>query len=344
MAGRKNRELNRENATLEEIEKAMGCARTQEDYKRLVVIEYLYRGYDRGLVEELTKFATSTVRKLIALFNARGIDGIVTTPRPGRCRKISNIEFAEKVAPLLESPESHGMSYLTIVKLHGHLLSEMRYEVSYRSVLRYVHAAGFALKVPRTSHPDQDPEKRKQFLEELTQEMRREDTQVWFADESGIEGDPRTGRAWFKKGSKPTIPYEGCHLRQSVVGAVAPDTGELQALAVPYTDTAIFQLFIDQLATHTTNAGKRIVLVLDNASWHHAAGLHWHHIVPMYLPAYSPDLNPIERLWLVIKNRFFTNWFTRDPDKLLERVCEALKSLINSPAEVSSICRIACDA
>ncbi len=69
--GRKENELNRENASLEEIETAMDCARTQEDYKRLVVIDYLYRGYARPVVEDLTRFAPSTVRKLIALFNLK---------------------------------------------------------------------------------------------------------------------------------------------------------------------------------------------------------------------------------------------------------------------------------
>jgi transposase len=217
----------------------------------------------------------------------------------------------------------------------------MKYEVSYRSVLRYTHTAGFSLKVPRRSHPDQDQEHRAKFIKELSQELEREDTQVWFSDEAGIEGDPRTGRAWFRKGSKPTVPYDGCHLRQSVIGAVQPQTGALEALAVPYTDTSVFQIFLNQLAKRTKSENKRIVLVVDNASWHHTASLNWHHILPMYLPAYSPDLNPIERLWLVLKNRFFTNWFTRDPDKLLARTCEALKSLIDSPVEISSICSIA---
>ena len=177
-------------------------------------------------------------------------------------------------------------------------------------------------------------------VEELNRELAREDTEVWFSDETGIEGDPRTGRAWFKKGSKPTVPYDGCHLRQSIIGAVQPECGAIEALAVPYTDTDVFQIFLDQLAQRTATS-KRIVLVIDNASWHHAAKLNWHHIIPMYLPAYSPDLNPIERLWLVIKNRFFRNWFTRDPDKLLARVCDALKSLIDAPAQVSSICSLA---
>lgn len=319
----------------------MKCARTLHDYKRLEIVEYLHRGYDRSLVEDLTKAAPSTVRKLVALFNSRGIDGVVTKPRPGRSRKLSQAEFSEKVVPILESPLNHGFSFMTVVKLHGYLTSEMNYEVSYRSVLRYVHSAGFSLKVPRKSHPDQDQEERIKFVQQLSQELNREDTEVWFSDEAGVEGDPRTGRAWFKKGSKPTVPYEGSHLRQSIIGAVQPQSGSFEALAVPYTDTTVFQIFLDQLAKRTKQTNKRIVLVIDNASWHHAAGLDWYHILPMYLPAYSPDLNPIERLWLVLKNRFFTNWFTRDPDKLLARVCEALKSLIASPVEISSICSVA---
>lgn len=67
-------------------------------------------------------------------------------------------------------------------------------------------------------------------------------------------------------------------------------------VAVPYTDTDVFQIFLDQLAKRTATSKKRILLVVDNSSWHHAAKLDWHHNIPMYLPAYSPDLNPIERL------------------------------------------------
>lgn len=332
--------LERENASLSEIEIAMHCARTQDDFKRLQIIWFLHRGYSRSCVEELTKQAASTVRKLVSFFNAKGIDGIVTKPRAGKPRKISKEEFSEKVVPLIESPEENGFSYMSVVKLHGHLTQQMQYEISYRSVLRYVHTAGFSLKVPRTVHPDQDPELRAQFMQTLSEELKREDTELWFSDEAGVEGDPRTGRAWFKKGSKPTVPYDGSHLRQSIIGAVQPQSGALQALAVPYTDTAVFQLFVNQLAKHTKSNKKRTVLVLDNASWHHAVCFNWHHIIPLYLPPYSPDLNPIERLWLVLKNRFFTNWYTRCPEKLMARVCEALKSLMDSPVEISSICSL----
>ena len=50
-------------------------------------------------------------------------------------------------------------------------------------------------------------------------------------------------------------------------------------------------------------------------------------------------ITAIERLWLVLKNRFFTNYYTRDPDELLERVTFAFASFIENPTEVASICR-----
>jgi len=45
---------------------------------------------------------------------------------------------------------------------------------------------------------------------------------------------------------------------------------------------------------------------------------------PMYLPTYSPDLNPFECLWGVIKDRLFANFYTKERDKLIDRITEAL--------------------
>lgn len=289
---------------------------------------------------EMTQYPASTLRRWVKSFNERGIDGLVTHPCGGRPRKISQEAFTQQFSHILESPSDHGFDFMTVVRLHGHLTEELQHEISYSTVLRYVHDAGFALKVPGRKHPDANDADREVFLERLRKELDRDDTKVWFGDEAGIDGDPRTGRAWFQKGSKPTVPYDGTHLRQSIIGAVEPRTGAFEALAVPYTDSSVFQLFIDQLARRTKDNGTRTVLVIDNASWHHAGLLCWHHIEPLYLPAYSPDFNPIEKVWLVLKNRFFTNWYTRDPDKLLQRVCDALRSFIQEPLQIQSICRL----
>jgi transposase len=47
--------------------------------------------------------------------------------------------------------------------------------------------------------------------------------------------------------------------------------------------------------------GTRQLPILDNASWHRAGRVNWHHFEPKFLAGYSPDFNPIERLWLRLK-------------------------------------------
>ncbi len=102
-----------------------------------------------------------------------------------------------------------------------------------------------------------------------------------------------------------------------------------------------FQFFLDQLAqTVPQQAGLRQLLVMDNASWHKAAQLNWHHFEPMYLPGYSPDYNPIERLWLRLKADWFWDFIARTATELTDRLCAALKSFLADPAKTASLCSI----
>ena len=57
----------------------------------------------------------------------------------------------------------------------------------------------------------------------------------------------------------------------------------------------------------------------------------WQRWKPMYLPAYSPDLNPIERIWLTIKARWFNNYGFKNEEQLLERLDQAILDVINNP-------------
>jgi transposase len=86
--------------------------------------------------------------------------------------------------------------------------------------------------------------------------------------------------------------------------------------------------------------GVAQVLILDNASWHRAARVNWHHFKPKFLPGYSPDFNPIERLWLRLKADWFWDFIARTPDELTDRLCTALKSFIDQPSKTASICSI----
>jgi hypothetical protein len=154
-----------------------------------------------------------------------------------------------------------------------------------------------------------------------------------------VEGDPRPRRRWSARGSRPQVPYLGEHIRTNVVGAVCPKTGQSFALIFDGVDTDVFQCFLDKLAEAVPpEPGKRHVLILDNASWHKAARLHWHHFTCKFLPGYSPDLNPVERLWLRLKADFFTDFIARSSQELVDRLCLALNAFMDDPPIVASQC------
>jgi transposase len=71
---------------------------------------------------------------------------------------------------------------------------------------------------------------------------------------------------------------------------------------LPHLAAEMMQLFLDEFARTYATAGKRVVLVVDGASAHRAKSLRVpEHLTLVSLPAYTPELNPVERLWPLVK-------------------------------------------
>ncbi|TNM67279.1 IS630 family transposase [Deinococcus radiopugnans ATCC 19172] len=123
--------------------------------------------------------------------------------------------------------------------------------------------------------------------------------EVWCMDEHRLGLKPIVGKMWAERGKAPTVAVEHRYAWLYVYAFVCPQTGESQYWLVPSVDTLAFQAVLDRFA-RDTGAGQRreIVLVLDGAGWHCGPqltcpeGLH-----PVFLPPYSPELQPAERLW-----------------------------------------------
>jgi putative transposase len=198
-------------------------------------------------------------------------------------------------------------------------------------VVRFFHKQGFALKTPQPWPDKQDEQLRETFLHELEQLFNQPDVDIWFADESGFEGDPRPRKRWDKKGRKTRVTKNGGHLRMNVIGMVCPRTGQFFAIEASHSDSATYQAFLDE-ANKTVSFQKTTnVLIMDNASWHKRKTTRWHKWTPKYLPLYSPDFNPIERIWLTMKARWFNNHVCKNEEKLIERLDKAILDVIDNP-------------
>lgn len=319
----------------------MEAAPNKRSYIRLNAIRSLLLGFPRATVCQLFCRSDRMVRAWIELFNRSGIDGLITRGRSGRPRKVKLERVRDLLLPVLADPGQAGQVHWTGVKVHGFLKEKLAVELGYSTAVRWLHELDFHLRFPRPWPERQNEEERKKFQEELKELSARTDVELWFSDECGVEGDPRPRRRWVQPGKNRTVPYLGDHIRQNVIGAVAPQSGQFFSLIVDSVDTDVFQFFLDEMAKAVPKKeGIRQILILDNASWHKGDKVNWHHFEPKFLPAYSPDFNPIERLWLRLKADWFWDFFAKTHDALTERLCTALKSFINQPDKTSSICSI----
>lgn len=329
--------INPENGSLSDIDETYRSTANKHFSIRLLAIRSLQKGKTIDEVADFMNVTPRTIYNWIRRWNKGGIDALANEPKSGRPRIINDAERV-MIIDLIDNPSKAGQTHWTAVKLCGYLKAEKYLELGYSTFARWLHEQDYCLKVPRPWSTEQDAQLRQDFINQLDIVMQDGSREVWFADESGFLADPRPRRIWAKRGSKPTTPSNGLHLRQSIIGAVCPSSGVLAALVVEYVNSDVFQVFLDQLSEETR--GRKVTLVLDNASWHKTKMLNWYDIDPMYLPPYSPDLNPIERLWLLMKANFFTQWYTKDRETLFNRVMEAVTSFIIKPESVKSICAV----
>lgn len=121
---------------------------------------------------------------------------------------------------------------------------------------------------------------------------------------------------------------------------VCPRSGEAILFEFSHNDTEVFQCFLDEANKANRSERPRQVLIMGNASWHKNKSLKWGRFEPLYLPPYSPDMNPIERLWLVIKAEWFKDYVCKTREELVERLCKALCWAIERTEGNIQTCRI----
>ena len=119
-------------------------------------------------------------------------------------------------------------------------------------------------------------------------------------------------------------------------GAVSILDWQWDCLILPTTNTLCMQIFLDEIAARYP--ADRIVMVLDGAGWHRACDLHVPENMKLLpLPAYSPELNPVENIWEELREKWFNNKVFDNLDALEEQLLYGLKHLEGHPELTKSI-------
>ncbi len=146
-------------------------------------------------------------------------------------------------------------------------------------------------------------------------------------------------RRWAKRGTRPAAPKDQRTASAYIFGAICPANGKGAAVVMPRCVTEAMSLHLVELSAAVAPDAHAVVL-LDQAGWHRARAL----VVPdnitlMPLPAYAPELNPVENIWQFMRDNWLSNRVFQSYDDILDHCCAAWNRLVDQPSKIISIGR-----
>lgn len=185
--------------------------------------------------------------------------------------------------------------------------------------------------------------KRGKTLKKLQQSITDPLVDIWFEDEVHFALHSTITRMWAPIGQQPKVLFEPNRLKVGYFGAVNTSTGELfTQTAYPF-NSETFEQFMRLFIKDKQQEGRKIVMILDNARWHKPVTRKLMEEYPekfevLYLPPYSPDLNPIERVWRITRRKCTHNKYFQ----LLETLIGVLSSFFAELAIPNQLLKTLC--
>lgn len=164
--------------------------------------------------------------------------------------------------------------------------------------------------------------------------------ELWSEDEHRLGLLPIIRRVWVAKGeARPTIPVQYRYQWMYLIGFVCPQRGETFWLIVPTVSLPIFEKCLEEFARfYGVGRRKKIILVVDQAGFHEEESIKVPEGVFLaYLPPYSPQLQPAERLW-PLTNEGVANQHFSTIEALEERQIERCLTLRQQKEEIRKRC------
>lgn len=266
-----------------------------------------------------------TVRKWLRRFDADGPAGLYDEPRSGRPRKLSDEVRDCLVKMTRQDPAQSGYlaTFWTVAMLALAAAEKLGVYLSVSSIRQALHTAGLAWGRPRLAMPSKtDSEKAaKQWAIAQAVIEAGPEAAILYADESRIELLPLIRAMWHWLDEQIRVPTPGSNQTRCLFGALNIRSGQWSYLVREHMYKEDFIAFLEHLLT--VYASGPIILIVDNYSSHTAklvaAWLDEHPRLQLhYLPKYCSHLNPVENIWLRLKERIAANRLHGSLDGLLE--------------------------
>ncbi len=161
--------------------------------------------------------------------------------------------------------------------------------------------------------------------------------EVWFTDEARVGQQGTITRVWAKRGSRPRALRDRRYEWAYLFGAICPERSTGAAVIMPEVNVEAMNEHLAEISRRVS-VGAIAVLVLDGAGWHTSPRLQLpDNIVLLPLPAYAPELNPMENVWEYLRANFLSHQVWEVYDAILDACQSAWNTLMQMPGRIASI-------
>lgn len=321
---------------LSKLEASLKSTKDLSEWKRLFAVLGYHSGESvRELAEQL-RVSVFTVETYLREYHSK--NKTKNDPRGGSRSKLSEEESIQLEQHLTEK------TYLKVKSVIAYVEKVFSKKYSRSGMTAWLQDHGFTFKRPKKIPGKLDPEAQLKFIDEYKKlkSSLRDNDEIYFMDAVHPEYQSQAVCGWIKKGECKTLQTTGKQSRLHLVGALCLDNLELVINEYEAIDgNAIIDFFTE---LQKKSKAEIIHVILDNARAQKNKKLEKYvansRIKLHYLPPYSPNLNPIERLWKILRettgyNRYYStckeyfqsvrNFFTEKIPKMQD----VLKSRIN---------------
>lgn len=292
---------------------------------------YAYIGENVGVSE-------ASVKRWLTAYRQGGLE--VALQR--KCSSGRPSRLTGEVEAYLQKGLDHAR-WNTAAQAQEELEKHFKRRFAYQTVWYWLKKCAGVLRVPRPVHVKRDSAQAEAFKRSFLGILRRlpitgkKPVKIWFADESRYGLLPNHRRVWTRKGLRPHKLWQSKYEWSYCYGAIDPMEGKTVFVQTPSVNLEWTRVFLEQITKQYPN--HEHVIIWDGAGFHPKDSTH--EIVPegihiLNLPPYSPELNPIEKLWDLIQDHT-ANKLWPTIERLDQVVGEHLKTWWENPSKVISL-------
>lgn len=311
------------------------------------------RGIELGFSEvDLCKILGVCHETISRWWTAYCADGLPSLPggrtgRPLGSGRMLTQPQADRIQDLIDnnSPEKLGIAHALWTRraVRDLIRKEFHIELAERTVGQYLRRWGYTSKKPARHSRQQNPDEVQQWLEEtypaIEDQAAREDAEILWTDEVGVDADHHPGCGYARKGERATIEMPKPHIRVNQISAFSNE-GTVRFMTYKGSlDAAVFLVFLNKLIEGAT---RKILLIADRLQAHKTPDVvawveaHKDKIEVFYLPAYSPEMNPVEYMNNDMKGEVNKAGLPDDRETLHGSIMAFMTKLASVPKHVIS--------